>query len=274
MVHRTLTVVVAGVATTVQDHGRAGLAALGVPRSGAVDAGLHDLVNRLVGNPLDAATLETAGGLVVTSGGPIVIAASGEDGPRSLTAGQVVHVDPAPGEQWAYLAVRGGIAVDPVLGSRSRDTLSGLGPLPPRPGAELPVGADPGTPLATDNAPRRIRTGVVSVRIWAGPRADWFDAGAIGALMSGAWAVSRDVSRVGVRLDGPLLARRRDELPSEPLVLGAIQVPPDGRPVVMLPDHPTTGGYPVIGVVDAGDVGSLAQARPGTAVRMVTRSSD
>jgi len=268
MAHHHLTVVAAGVATTVQDRGRPGMASLGVPRAGAVDTALHDLVNRLVGNTEDAATLETAGRLVVRADGPLVIAITAEAGPRSLVTGEALHVDPSPGEQWAYLAVRGGLAVEPVLGSRSRDTLSGTGPTPPTAGDELAVGDDPGTPVLADVAPRPLRAAPTSIRIWPGPRVDWFEPATIEQLVDSPWTVSADISRVGVRLEGPQLHRRGGELPSEALVLGAIQVPPDGRPVVMLADHPTTGGYPVVAVVDPSDIGALAQSRSGALVRL------
>ena len=266
-----LVVVAAGVATTIQDHGRPGLAGLGVPRSGAVDVDLHDLVNRLVGNGPDAATLETAGALVLRAEHPVIVAASAEDGPRALAAGDIVRVDPAAGEQWAYLAVRGGIAVDPVLGSRSRDTLSAIGPTLPASGDRLPIGPDPGTPIVADVGPRRVAGGDVVVRMWPGPRLDRLDDAARHAWWSATWTVSPDVSRVGARLRGPALAVSADDLPSEGLVLGAVQLPPDGEPVVMLADHPTTGGYPVIGVVDPADVAAVAQARPGTSVRVRPR---
>jgi len=106
------------------------------------------------------------------------------------------------------------------------------------------------------------------VAVHPGPRVEWFAPGALGELRTATWTVSADVSRVGLRLDGPALRRRlTTELPSEGLLPGAVQVPPDGRPVVMLADHPTTGGYPVLAVVDPGSLATIAQARPGSTVR-------
>ncbi len=106
------------------------------------------------------------------------------------------------------------------------------------------------------------------VGVWPGPRHEWFEPGALDELTGAAWTVSSDASRVGVRLDGPALRRRvAGELASEGILTGAIQVPPDGRPVVMLADHPTTGGYPVLAVVDPGAIAVIGQARPGTTVR-------
>lgn len=263
-----LRVVTPGVATTLQDRGRPGHAAIGVGASGAVDAELYALCNRLVGNPTGAAALETAGGLVVRVEAAAVVAVSSELAPRVAEAGVTLSVDPAAGEQWAYLAVRGGFDAEPVLGSRSRDTLAALGPPPPRAGDVLPLGPDPRLPIVADLAPRRERSPNQRLRVWPGPRLDWLDRASQERLWRDPWTVSADVSRVGIRLDGaPLRRQREDELPSEGLVLGAIQVPPDGRPVVMLADHPTTGGYPVVGVVDGRDLTALAQARPGTELR-------
>jgi biotin-dependent carboxylase-like uncharacterized protein len=260
------TIVRAGWASTVQDGGRPGLAHLGVPRAGAVDPEELAVLNRLVGNRPDAAGIETAGGLVLRAAGAALVATSGERAARSVRAGELVEVDPAPQDLYAYLAVRGGIEVRPVLGSRSHDTLSGLGPPALVPGDHLPVGADPATTVVGAPAPRRPRPDVVTV--WAGPRTEWFEADALDHLTAVVWIVSGGVSRVGVRLEGPALARRVGaELPSEGLVPGAIQVPPDGRPVVMSANHPTTGGYPVIAVVDPGHLTAVVQAPPGSTVR-------
>lgn len=263
-----LRVIAPGVATTLQDRGRPGHAAIGVGTSGTVDGELYALCNRLVGNHDGAAALETAGGLVVRVETAAVVAVSSELAPRAAEAGETLSIAPAAGEQWAYLAVRGGFDADSVLGSRSRDTLAALGPPPPRAGDVLRLGPDPGLPIVADLAPRRERAANPRLRVWPGPRLDWLDRDSQERLWRDAWTVSHDVSRVGVRLDGAPLRREHDgELPSEGIVRGAIQVPPDGRPVVMLADHPTTGGYPVVGVVDGGDLAALVQARPGTVVR-------
>jgi biotin-dependent carboxylase-like uncharacterized protein len=261
-----LRVVTPGVATSVQDRGRPGYADLAVPPSGAVDPARRDLVNRLVGNPADAAVLETAGGLVVESVAAVVVADSTSGAVRTLLPGDAVSVDPAVGEVWAYLAVRGGVEVDAVLGSRSWDSLSALGPPPPRRGDLVRAGRDPGTPLTVDLAPIHQRGAADAIGVRVGPHAARFAAGALDALRSTPWTVSTS-SRVGVRLSGAAIARDDSELPSEGLVRGAIQVPPDGQPVVMLADHPTTGGYPVLAVVDDDDLGRLAQRPAGSAVR-------
>ena len=263
---RHLDVVTAGWATTIQDAGRAGLADLGVPRSGALDGELRAVLNRLVGNPEDAAVLETLGGLRVRPSRALVVATSAEMAATAVPVGEPIDVDPASGALWGYLAVRGGITVDAVLGSRSQDSRSDLGPPPVAAGTVLPVGPDPGTELVADLAPPRPPRDVVDA--WPGPRVDWFVEGALDQLATTTWIVSPDVSRVGARLDGAPIARsRHEELASEGLVNGAVQVPPDGRPVVMLADHPTTGGYPVLAIVDDASLATVVQARPGTSLR-------
>jgi biotin-dependent carboxylase-like uncharacterized protein len=260
-----LIVEAAGWATSIQDSGRPGHAALGVSPSGSVDGPTRELLNRLLGNPPDAAVLETLGGLRVRASAPTVVATTVEFAPTALAAGDTIDVRPADGALWGYFAVRGGLAVEPVLRSRSCDSRSGLGCANVIDGVALPIGPDPGTPILVDQAPPRPHVGPVG--IWPGPRTDWFAPDALEVLVAGPWTTSGDVSRVGARLDGPPLHHARDEqLPSEGLLTGAIQVPPDGRPVVMLADHPTTGGYPVLAIVDPAALHVVAQTRPGTAV--------
>ena len=262
-------VVEAGIGGTVQDLGRPGLAHLGVSPSGAVDRRLAALTNRLVGNPDTAAVIETCGGLVVRFLAAAVIAVSTELAPMSVGEGATYRVASNPSCLWQYVAVRGGVDVMPVLGSRSTDTLSGLGPAPLAAGDVLPVGSEPESQLAVDHAPgTRARE---FVRVSPGPRLDWFDAVGFERFVGGFWKVT-DSSRVGVRLSGVRLTRRiTRDLPSEGLVRGAIQVPPDSDPVMLLADHPTTGGYPVIAVVDADDVALVAQTKPGGTVRFTAR---
>lgn len=266
---RSLMVVDAGWGTTIQDHGRRGFAHLGVPNAGAVDRVTHDLVNRLVGNDPAAATIETLGGLVIEAVTALVVARSTDGSRHVLAAGERLRVDPAPGALWGYLAVAGGIDVPEVLGSRSHDTLSGVGPAPIVAGVALAVGAGPVAELRTDHAPQRLAEG--PLHVWPGPQVDWF-VDRLRALTAGEWTVSNDVSRVGARLEPRPLARTRsaDDLPSAGLVPGAVQITPSGEPIVMLANHPTTGGYPVLAVVDPGDLPRIAQARPGTRLRFHT----
>ncbi|HEX6754806.1 MAG TPA: biotin-dependent carboxyltransferase family protein [Mycobacteriales bacterium] len=282
-----LTVVRAGPLTTVQDLGRPGYAHLGVPPSGAAHAAALVRANRLVGNDAGAAALETTLlGVTVRLDEPRWVAVTGAEAPVTVDgepvsrrfrvpAGATVRVGTATLGLRSYLAVGGGIAVPPVLGSRSTDRLSGLGPAPLADGDRLPLGADPGA--APDRRTADRRAGPTALerladgsRLWLhpGPRQDWVTPAGWALLRHAEFTVSRDSDRVGVRLDGPRLEwARAGELPSEGLVTGAVQVPPDGRPTVFLTDHPTTGGYPVAGVLDPSDLPVLAQARPGTVVR-------
>ena len=272
---RSLVVEEAGGLVTVQDRGRPGLAHLGVPRAGALDAPAAALGNRLVGNDEDAAVLETTmSALVLRATGPCWLAVTGARCAITVDGRAVAHAEavwvprdgmvrvgaPEDGVR-GYLAVSGGIGVAPVLGSRSTDTLAWVGPPRVVEGSELPVGRPTGTPAAYE-APRAPRSG--PLRVHPGPRTDWFADDALRRLCASPYTVTEASNRVGLRLEGPVLERvRHDELPSEGMVLGAVQVPPDGRPVVFLADHPTTGGYPVLAVVHADDLWRCAQLRPG-----------
>jgi biotin-dependent carboxylase-like uncharacterized protein len=273
-----LEIVRPGPLTTVQDLGRPGYAHLGVPPSGALDRPSAEAANRLVGNPITAALLEiTLGGLTLRPSTDVEIALAGAPGPLRIAAedapvgeaitvraGQLVEVGTASAGVRRYLAVRGGIEVAPVLGSRSRDTLSGLGPDPLRSGDLLPIGSAGGVREAIEDAP--VEGGPIMLRALLGPRDDWFTDPMV--LARGAYRTSPLSNRVGARLTGPALTRvNAAELPSEGLVTGAVQVPADGQPLIFLNDHPTTGGYPVIAVVEPADLPLIAQARPGTEVR-------
>ncbi|MCW2581100.1 MAG: allophanate hydrolase [Blastococcus sp.] len=276
-------VLATGGLVTVQDRGRPGYGRWGVPTSGAADRSGLQLANRLVGNPEHAAALElTLGGVTLRARDRVLVALTGAIGPawldgrpvgalRSLllAPGSVLRVEPPTLGLRTYLAVRGGFAVPAVLGSRATDTLSGIGPEPVRAGAVLPVGAGPVSgPPGVDVATQPYLDLVAPLRITAGPRADWFEPGALRTLTSSDYRLTAACNRVGVRLEGALLDRRQSgELDPEGMVRGAIQVPPSGAPLVFLSDHPVTGGYPVIGVVLPTDVDRLAQMRPGASVR-------
>ncbi|MGW2057658.1 5-oxoprolinase subunit C family protein [Streptomyces sp. NPDC001840] len=284
MTDRAFGVVRAGVLTTVQDLGRYGHAHLGVPRSGALDLPALRLANRLVGNPAGAAALETTlTGCAVRPRRPAVVAVTGAPCAVSVDgrpvawgvavrvpAGAVLDIGPAVQGVRAYVAFGGGIAVEPVLGSRSTDLLSGLGPAPLRDGEAVPLGPPAGRAVPVDWAPAPAPPAELVLRIRLGPRDDWFSPGALRTLATRGYRVSSASNRIGLRTEGPPLERAvPDELPSEGMVTGAVQVPPDGRPVVFLADHPTTGGYPVVAVVLERDLPAAAQAAPGTPVRFV-----
>ncbi|GAB3569615.1 biotin-dependent carboxyltransferase family protein [Amycolatopsis endophytica] len=279
----TLEVVDSGPLSTVQDLGRPGYAAIGVTESGAADRASLRLANRLAGNDEGAAAIEvTFGGFAARATTDVVVAVTGAPCPITVErrgapmnaalrvpAGEEFRLGwPATGLR-SYVAVRGGIAVEPVLGSRATDLLSGLGPEPMRRGTVLPLGgasrcpADPGfTPVAAPPSDE------LALRILPGPRDDWFTESALKTLLAQPYAVTSESNRIGIRLDGPVLPRaRHGDLVGEGMVTGALQVPPSGKPTLFLADHPVTGGYPVIAVVVTDDVDKAAQARPGLRVR-------
>ncbi|MFF1910545.1 biotin-dependent carboxyltransferase family protein [Streptomyces sp. NPDC058239] len=277
-------VIRAGALTTVQDAGRVGWAHLGVPRAGALDAPARRLANRLAGNPADAALLETTvtgcavrpnrSVVAVVGGAPCRVAVDGRPvawgTPVHVPAGAVLDAGPATQGLRSYLAFGGGLLPEPVLGSRSADLLSGLGPAPLRDGDVLPLGHGPSRPAGTDAVPWPGAPAELVLPLRLGPRHTWFTDEALRTLTTATYRVSPHSNRIGLRTQGPALTRAREgELPSEGMVLGAIQVPPDGRPVVFLNDHPTTGGYPVVGVVHETALAGAAQAVPGTRVRFV-----
>ena len=271
-----------GPLTTVQDTGRPGWAGIGVTRSGAADRSSAALANRLVGNPAGVAVLEvTAGGLRVRAERALLVALTGAPSPADVAgrpapwnaplpvpAGAVLSLGAPSAGLRSYLAVRGGIDVPEVLGSRSTDTLSGLGPPPLRAGDRLPVGPPGPDQPVVDVAPVAAPGRTAVLRVLPGPRRDWLAPSAWTALTTAAWTVGTASDRVGLRLAGPVLARAREgELASEGLVPGAVQVPPDGAPVLFLADHPVTGGYPVLAVVVTPDLPAAAQVRPGDVLR-------
>jgi biotin-dependent carboxylase-like uncharacterized protein len=277
-------VVEPGLLATIQDLGRPGAASLGVAPSGALDRGALRTANRLVGNPERTAGIEvTMGGFRAVASDDLWFAVAGAWGPVRLDGHAV---DPYEAHRWprgaelhldwfahgarAYLAVRGGFDGSTVLDSRSTDLMAGLGPRPLHAGdavgvrneASLPI---PPTAIAPWSAPHDDE---LVVELAPGARADWFTASGLTALYESVWTVSNAADRVGVRLDGPVLERARlGELPSEGMVPGALQVPPTGRPTILLADGPVTGGYPVIAVATDAALDAIAQARPGTRIR-------
>lgn len=278
-----LTVESVGVMALLQDRGRRGLAHLGVGQSGAADRASYDLANRLVGNQPGAPGIEiTLGRMAFTVQAPALLAVTGA--PVAVTCGGRQHAvnaaftaragdrvtlgAPVEGLR-TYLAVRGGFVGRSVLGSMSWDTMAKLGTPPLRAGDVLDVGNAKADWPATDLAPGpAMRTRSLTLPLLLGPRDDWFSAVALTRLAADEFVVTPDADRVGIRLDGPELPRRRGgELASEGVVLGALQVPTKGRPTLFLADRPVTGGYPVIGVVPRTAVDAAAQAVPGTRIR-------
>ncbi|MEV0374809.1 biotin-dependent carboxyltransferase family protein [Streptomyces sp. NPDC050636] len=284
MTDRAFSVVRAGALTTVQDLGRPGHAHLGVPRAGALDEPAHRLANRLVGNPESAAALETTltgcavrvrtATTVAVTGAPCPVTVDGRPAPWGapvrVPAGAVLDAGPATHGLRSHLAFAGGIDTEPVLGSRAADLLSGLGPDPLTDGAVLPLGIPHGPYATADAVPHPGPVTELRLPFLPGPRDGWFTECGLRTLVTGRFRVSAASNRIGLRTEGPPLERARSgELPSEGMPLGALQVPPNGLPVLFLHDHPTTGGYPVIGVVPERYLAPAAQAVPGTPVRFV-----
>ncbi|MFN8148303.1 MAG: biotin-dependent carboxyltransferase family protein [Candidatus Nanopelagicales bacterium] len=285
----SLHVVDPGLLTLVQDAGRAGLSRWGVGPSGAADRESYHRANDLVGNAADAAVLEhLGGGLRLRAVGDVWVAVAGavcdvdvdgvaavHDARIRLRDGAELRVGPPQRGLRSYVAVRGGIDVVPVLGSRSRDVLAGLGPEPLRRDDVLPVGPVEDAPWSPRSHRRRTwREGVVELEVLVGPRHDRVPG--YDALLDGEWETTAASSRVALRLARPegshasgLAWDAAREWPSEGLVRGAVQVPPSGLPVLFLADHPVTGGYPVVAVVLDADTDVAGQVRPGQRIRFV-----
>ncbi|GAA1418687.1 urea amidolyase family protein [Agrococcus citreus] len=280
-----------GLQLLVQDLGRPGLAAQGVAASGTADRTALREANRAVGNAPGEAGLELAGGgatlrfrgaAVVALTGALVDASIEGATAQPVEHGRAIAVDDGDALRIgavrdgmrALLAVRGGIALEPVLGSLATDTLAHLGPAPLAAGDVLPL-RGPAAGIAAVERTRAPRIPLPTageetvLEIVLGPRTEWFTGDALEHLTGQPWTVSARSDRVGVRLEGavPLERARAGELESEGAVTGAIQVPPDGQPVLFLPDHPLTGGYPIIGAVVDRDLDLAGQLPPGARIR-------
>lgn len=283
-----------GLQLLIQDLGRPGFASMGVSAAGAADRTALTAANRLVGNAETAAGLESFGGAVLLRAtGDGVAAVTGATGSITVTAADGTVLTPRLGEAFAladgdelelgptergvrrYFAVRGGIAVETALDSSSADTLAGLGPAAVDKGTTVGVHAPRTAPHLVDPNPAQPRDlpqagETVTLSVTLGPREDWFTEAGIETLLSQEWTVTHESDRVGLRLNGevPLERARTGELPSEGAVTGALQVPPNGQPVLFGPDHPLTGGYPIIASID--DVDLAAQLPPGVKLRFTT----
>ncbi len=282
-----LSVRAVGAQALLEDPGRPGLGHLGVPPSGAADRGALAAANRLLGNPAGAAGIEIVlGGFLCTVDGPCVVAVTGAPVPVSVgghpaafgsavrvEAGASIRLEHPPHGLRSYLAVRGGLLGVQHFGSVSADPTSGLGHPPLRPGTLLQLGVPSGEPVAGVSVPGVDRLdGPLTLAATTGPRADRLTPDAARILRTATWTVTSQLDRVGVRLDGPTLSTTdAGELPSEGIVRGAVQLPPSGQPLIFLADHPVTGGYPVIAVVDDAATDRISQLRPGEQVRFAIR---
>lgn len=289
----SLTVIEPGLQLLIEDLGRPGFASMGVSSAGAADRSALVDANRLVGNAESAAVLESfGGGVSVRVTGDGVAAVTGATGPVTVTAadgtvfrhrlgeafslvdGDILELGPTETGARRYLAVRGGIIADTALGSASADTLAHLGPAALTAGDTIDLGEPVTAPHLVDTGPRlgadRVLPApgdLVELTVTLGPRDDWFTSAGIDTLLTQEWTVTHESDRVGLRLTGevPLERARTGELPSEGAVTGALQVPPNGQPVLFGPDHPLTGGYPIIASVDDTDL--AAQLPPGVRIR-------
>ncbi len=267
----------------VQDLGRAGSMHLGVPPSGALDRPALALANRLVGNPEHAAGLEIlVGGVrlqaqtslrVALTGAVMGLMIGGRSASwglaESVRAGDEIEVRSTDQGLRAWLAISGGVLAEPVLGSCSTDTLTGLGPAAVVPGDVLGLGPRSEVEVGPGSAVPGPVPGTWTLPLVLGPRDDWYTTEARESLFAQEYAVSPASNRTALRLQGPepLTRLQQGELASEGIVTGAVQVPASGQPLVFLADHPVTGGYPVIGVIEPAALAACAQARPGDRLR-------
>jgi biotin-dependent carboxylase-like uncharacterized protein len=282
----------AGLCDLVMDQGRPGRGALGVPVGGAADPAALAAANRLVGNDECAAGLEImlsgpslrfpGGGVVALTGARF--AASRDCGAPlpwnetlMLGAGETLTVAGAVGGCRCWLAVRGGVAVPSVMGSRSTFLPGAFGGYlgrPLRSGDALVIGADVGKVRLLRASPPSRGAGDAPLRVVAGPQACQFGDDALAAFFRGRFLVTAASDRRGLRLTGPAVTHAAAELLSQGVLPGAVQVPPDGQPIILGWDGPVTGGYPVIAAVISADLPRLAQLRPGDGLGFSTIEVD
>jgi antagonist of KipI len=277
-----LMVVKPGLLTSVQDLGRYGHQASGVPVAGPMDTFSHRLANQLAGNEPDAATLEItllgpelivdANTTMAISGAQFEVTCDDRAVPLNASfavqRGQRIKFGRIEQGARAYLAVAGGIQTDPVLGSRATHLVSRMGGFNGRalqPGDRVPISSDLGARPQRKSGGLTLPTNKRALlRVMAGPQADWFEADALKTIGGVSFRISPQSNRMGYRLQGPPLARAREgELISEPLGIGAIQVPTAGEPILLMADRQTAGGYPKIGYVISADLPLAGQLAPG-----------
>ena len=278
----SITMLRPGMLTTVQDLGRWGFQASGVPVAGPMDEYSHFLANRIVGNPPSAAALEvTLIGPELEANVALTCAVAGAT--FALTAGDamVPMHEPftvRPGQRLRFgarcagaratLAIRGGIDVPPVFGSRATSLISRMGPLggrPLKPGDELPVSTAPvAAGPATPVVPLPLPVGGARLRIVVGPQERFFTTGAYRTLFASRYVITPTSNRMGYRLDGPRLEHAgRADILSDATPIGSLQIPASGHPILLMADRQTTGGYPKIGVVISADLPLAGQLAPG-----------
>ncbi len=289
-----LRVLAAGPGCTVQDGGRHGFLRYGVTVAGPMDPLAHAIANRALGNPADSAAIEVSlGGLEVTAeGGPVTVAVAGGmfqvmlDG-QALPPAVVARLEPGATLKlragtsgvWCYLALAGGVDLPRVLGSSATHARTGMGGLDGRmlaAGDRLPAGPAAGGGIATGRIlASPLDRPPAMIRVLLGPQHDYFAEDQIAAFLAGPWTISPRGDRMACFLEGPRLSHRLGfNIPSDGVAMGAIQVPGEGQPIVLMADRQSTGGYPKIATVIGADLGRLAQARPGTSIRFRAVSHD
>lgn len=281
-----LRILSAGPGVTVQDGGRHGYLRYGVTVAGPMDPFAHAVANRALGNAAGSAAIEVSlGGVEIAADEqPVTVALAGGsfrvtlDG-EALPAAMVLRLEPGAtlrlragdAGMWGYLAVAGGLDLPPVLGSQAthlRTGMGGPGGRMLRAGDSLPVGVETGGSTGPGEilAPLLDRPADL-IRVLPGPQDDYFDAEAFAAFLAGPWRISERGDRMACFLEGPALSHRLGfNIPSDGVAMGAIQVPGEGQPIVLMADRQSTGGYPKIATVIGADLGRLAQARPGSQI--------
>jgi antagonist of KipI len=269
---------------TIQDTGRKGWRQFGIPASGPMDIFAFRAANVLAGNPFDCAVVEIGlGDITLQARRDCVIAVTGVGYKLSVyiwefplwgsffaRAGWKIRLGKTDSGMWAYLAVHGGIQTEPVLGSRSTYLRGALGGLD---GRLLQAGdvlgsnvSSPSYELAARTLPEEARPNYEdhpTIDVILGPQMDYFTDESIETFLTSEYSISLTSDRMGYRLEGPPLTHRsQTELISEGMTFGAIQIPPNGKAIVMMADCPTTGGYPKIGTVSSADLPLLAQCAP------------
>ena len=276
-----------GPQTTVQDLGRFGHLRAGIPPSGPMDVRAFVIANRLVGNPDNAAALECTvvgprfaverGGAIAVTGAEAPVLVNDQPAPQWTTLvlppGAQVRVGAARAGVRIYVAFAGGLDVPAVLGSRAtylRGRLGGLEGRNLKRGDTLGLRPHP-EPVVARRLPAADIPAVEpepEIRVVLGPQADRFTAEGIAAFLSGPYEMLPQSDRMGARLSGPAIAHRRGhDIISDGIALGAIQVPGDGQPIVLLVDRQSTGGYTKVATVGSFDIGRIGQVKPGQRVR-------
>jgi biotin-dependent carboxylase-like uncharacterized protein len=288
-----LRVIKPGMLTTIQDRGRWGLQACGVPVAGPMDPCSHRLANAIVGNKADAATLEVTllgpelefedERVLAVAGAEFELTVDGRTAPHTapfiVSAGATLRFGSRIRGARAYLAVAGGVAVPPTLGSRATHLISGMGGLDGRPlraGDLVPLGERPTHAPLVDRAVAAVTPlpdGDARIRVLPGPQAGYFGDDALETLQSGPYAIGGKSDRMGFRLEGPILKHTHGaDIISDATPLGVLQVPASGQPILLMADRQTTGGYPKLATVISADISVAGQLGPGDTIAFVVCS--